>query len=259
MQFLKTKRINSSMNLTKINLREKKFHDKLQSKKDGRFENIFYKALYNMYEDFNLYILKKAEKKIVLDYGCGVGSATERIARFNPEKLVGVDISEVSINKAVKSAKNLNLQIEYSVDNCENTRLKENTFDLVFGSGILHHLNMKKAINEINKVLKDDGEMVFLEPLGTNPLINLYRKLTPKSRSVDEHPFVKKDFDLITSLFKDVEINYYGFFTLIFFLFYTKPEKSFFFKILCKLDGYFFKIKYFKKFAWSVLIIAKKN
>jgi SAM-dependent methyltransferase len=247
------------MNLTEINLREKDFHNKLQSQKKTRFENVFYKALYNMYEDFNSLIYKKANRKVVLDYGCGIGSITEKIIKFSPEKLVGVDISEISINKAIESAKNLNLHIEYSVDNCENLKLKEKYFDLVFGSGILHHLNIQKAINEISKVLKDNGEMVFLEPLGTNPLINLYRKLTPNSRSKDEHPFIKKDFDLINSLFKNVKINYYGFFTLVFFLFYRKPEKSMFFKMLCKLDSYFFKIEYFKNFAWSILIVAKKN
>jgi ubiquinone/menaquinone biosynthesis C-methylase UbiE len=247
------------MKLTEINLREKDFHNNLQSRKKSRFENIFYKALYNMYEDFNSIIYKKAKKKIILDYGCGVGSVTEKIANFYPEKLVGIDISEVSINKASENAKKLNLQIEYSVDNCENLKFKENTFDLVFGSGILHHLDIDKAINEISRVLKNNGEMIFLEPLGTNPLINLYRKLTPNSRSVDEHPFVEKDFLLINSLFKKVETNYYGFFTLIFFLFYRKPEKSVLFKIICKIDHYFFKIKYFKNFAWSVLIVAKKN
>lgn len=246
------------MSLTEINLREKDFHNKLQSQKKGRFENIFYKALYNMYEDFNSLIYKKANQKTVLDYGCGIGSITEKIVKFSPEKLVGIDISEISINKAKENAKNLSLQIEYSVDNCENLKLKERSFDLVFGSGILHHLNIEKAINEISKVLKDEGEMIFLEPLGTNPLINLYRKLTPKSRSKDEHPFVKKDFDFIGSLFKDVKITYYGFFTLVFFLFYRRPEKSSFFNMLCKLDSYFFKFKYFRNFAWSILIVAKK-
>jgi len=247
------------MSLTKINLREKEFHNKLHSKEKGRFENIFYKALHNMYEDFNLYISKKAKKKIVLDYGCGVGNITQKIARFNPKKLVGIDISDISINKAIINAKNLNLQIEYLVDNCESTKLKENTFDLVFGSGILHHLNIEKSISEINRVLKINGEMVFLEPLGNNPLINLYRKLTPNSRSIDEHPFIEKDFNLINSLFKNINIKYYGFFTLVFFLFYKNPKKLLLFKILFKLDYYFFKIKYFKNFAWSILIIAKKN
>ena len=199
------------------------------------------------------------KNKIVLDYGCGVGNVTQKIATLNPSKLFGIDISEVSINKAIKNAKNLNLQIEYTVDNCEKTKFKAETFDLVFGSGILHHLDLEKSISEINKILKINGEMVFLEPLGTNPLINFYRRLTPKSRSADEHPFLEKDFNFINSLFDQVTIKYYGFFTLIFFLFYRDPKKSLIFKIISKLDNYFFKIKYFKNLAWSVMIIAKKN
>ena len=247
------------MGLTEINLREKKFHDNLQLKGKGRFENIFYKALYNMFVDFNAYISKMAQNKTVLDYGCGVGSITEKIAKLSPSKLFGIDISEVSIDKAIENARTLNLQIDYTVDNCEGTKFKAKTFDLVFGSGILHHLNLKKSINEINRVLKEKGEMVFLEPLGTNPLINIYRKLTPDSRSVDEHPLLKKDFDFIESLFEDVSVRYYGFFTLIFFLFYKNPSNSLIFKIISKLDNYFFKIKYFKNLAWSVMIVAKKN
>jgi ubiquinone/menaquinone biosynthesis C-methylase UbiE len=247
------------MSLTEINLREKEFHNDLQSQKKSRFENIFYKALYNMYEDFNTFISEKVKNKIVLDYGCGVGSITQKIAKLNPTKLFGIDISEVSIGKALKKAKDLNLQIEYTVDNCEETRFEKETFDLVFGSGILHHLNLEKSVSEINRILRDNGEMVFLEPLGTNPLINFYRKLTPRSRSIDEHPFLKEDFDFINSLFKSVTVTYYGFFTLVFFLFYRNPKKSFVFKMIAKLDNYFFRIKYFKNFAWSVLIVAKKN
>ena len=205
------------MNLTEINLREKEFHNKLQSKSKGRFENIFYKALYNMYEDFSAYTSKKAKKKIVLDYGCGVGSVTQKVSKLNPSKLFGIDISEVSINKAIEEAKKLNLKINYSVDNCEKTKFEAETFDLVFGSGILHHLNLEKSVDEINRILKNNGEMIFLEPLGTNPLINFYRKFTPKSRSIDEHPFLEKDFNFINSLFKQVKIKYYGFFTLVFF------------------------------------------
>ena len=44
------------MRLTDINIREKDFHNKLQSKKKGRFENIFYKAIYNCSEDFFKYL-----------------------------------------------------------------------------------------------------------------------------------------------------------------------------------------------------------
>ena len=212
-----------------------------------------------MYEDFSSYTSNKAKNNIVLDYGCGTGSITQKIAKLNPSKLFGIDISEVSINKALENAKNSNLQINYSVDNCEKTKFKAETFDLIFGSGILHHLNLKKSVIEIKRILKNNGEMVFLEPLGTNPIINFYRKLTPKSRSADEHPFLKKDFEFIDSIFQDVTVRYYGFFTLVFFLFYRNPGKSFLFKAISKLDDFFFKINYFKNFAWSVLIVAKKN
>ena len=107
--------------------------------------------------------------------------------------------------------------------------------------------------------MKPNGILLFIEPLGTNPIINLYRKLTPKSRSSDEHPLVKKDFKLIKENFSNIKIKYYGFLTLIFFPFYKSSQKSIIFKWLIMLDQVFFKIKFIRLFAWSVLIIAKKN
>ena len=70
----------------------------------------------------------------------------------------------------------------------------------------------KLKVNLIEKeLIKQNGKLVFIEPLGTNPFINMYRKLTPKSRSVDEHPLVEKDFRYLKSKFTDIKINYYGF------------------------------------------------
>ena len=247
------------MNLTDINLREKKFHDELHFKNKPRKENIFYKAISTMFEDFEKYIEKNSQSKIVLDFGCGIGTITERVAKYQPAKLVGIDISEISITKAKKSAKDKNLNIEYISDNCEKSKLISSSYDLIYGSGILHHLNLELCVVEINRLLKKEGTMIFMEPLGTNPLINLYRKLTPNSRSPDEHPFLKKDFDFLKKNYNDVNIKYYGFFTLLFFFFYKNPKESNFFKILSNIDNFLFKFKYLKKLAWSVLIICKKN
>ena len=44
------------MQLSEKNLREKNFHNKLQSTKGGRFENVFYKAIINAWEDFFYYL-----------------------------------------------------------------------------------------------------------------------------------------------------------------------------------------------------------
>ena len=106
--------------------------------------------------------------------------------------------------------------------------------------------------------LTNEGKLLFIEPLGTNPLINFYRVLTPKSRSKDEHPLVFKDFEMIKSSFKNVNIKYYGFLTLVFFPFYSSNDSKIF-KFLLKLDQLLFKTKIFRYFAWSVLITAKKN
>ena len=118
---------------------------------------------------------------------------------------------------------------------------------------------MKKCLEEIHRLLKKNGELVFVEPLGTNPIINLYRKLTPNSRSQDEHPLSNEDFVFLRQKYKDIKINYYGFFTLIFFPFYRNPKDSWFFKFFSTMDKIFFKIKFLRFLAWSVLIIGKKN
>jgi len=256
---MKIRKKSDSMKLTDTNIREKDFHNKLQSGAGGRLENIFYKALFNLKKDFFIYLKKNTKNKVVLDYGCGVGVVTEKMTDQKPSRIIGIDISDISINKAIQSAKKLNLDIEYIVDNCENSKLDSNTFDIIYGSGILHHLNIKNSVQEINRLLKKDGIMIFIEPLGTNPIINLYRKLTPGSRSVDEHPFVSKDFNLLKKIYGEVNIKFYGFLTLFFSPFYSNPEKSKIFNFLSKIDQLIFKLKFFRNFAWSVLIICKKN
>ena len=247
------------MQLSEKNLREKNFHNKLQSTKGGRFENVFYKAIINAWEDFFYYLEINAKDSILLDYGCGVGPTIDRILNFNPKKIIGIDISDVSISKAKKKFKDIDAKVELLVDNCESTKFKKNSFDIVYGLGILHHLQTNKCISEISRVLKHNGVLLFIEPLGTNPFINLYRRLTPKSRSKDEHPLTKKDFKIIKENFNEVKLKYYGFLTLIFFPFYSSSTNSSFFKILIFLDQLLFKVKFFKLFAWSVLIIAKKS
>ncbi len=247
------------MSLSEINIREKDFHNKLQSQTKGRFENIFYKAISNCGEDFLIYLKNNAKNSKILDFGCGIGSSAEKVIKYNPKKIIGIDISEISINKAKNKAKELNIDIDYKVDNCEKTNLNQNSFDIVYGTGILHHLEIDKCLNEIHRVLKSNGKLLFIEPLGTNPIINLYRKLTPNTRSRDEHPLIKKDFEYLNKKFVDVNVKYYGFLTLIFFPFYKSPKDSKLFKFLVSCDQFLFKFKLFQLFAWSVLISAKKN
>lgn len=249
------------MSLSDINKRERKFHNQLHLSggQDRTHQNKFYKALYALQKDFLKTLEIETYSKVVLDYGCGIGNFAEKVVDFNPKKIIAVDISEEAIKKAKKNIDLKYKNIEFKVDNCENLNLDSDSFDIVYGGGILHHLNLNKSLEELKRILRKNGKIIFVEPLATNPVINLYRRLTPKARSVDEHPFKSSDIRLIKSIFKNVEINYYGFFTLLFFKFYQHPEKSRFFKFLSALDKLFLNSKYFKFLAWSILIKAKKT
>ena len=247
------------MSLSEKNIREREFHNKLRSEGKTKFEDIFYKALFNLFDDFYNYLKNHIKNKDVLEYGCGIGIVTEKIINYEPKNISGIDISDQSISIAKKRSKELNLNIQYQVQNCEETTLSSKSFDVIYGSGILHHLDLKKSIRELNRLLKVNGSLVFMEPLGTNPLINLYRKLTPKSRTIDEHPLTNKDFDFIKNTLGEINIRYYGFMSLVFFTFYRNSKKSIIFKLSTILDNWIFKIKFLRFLAWSVLIIAKKS
>ena len=88
------------MSLTEKNIREKEFHNKLHSKSEGRFENFIYKSIINAWDDFFDFLSLNVKDLEVLDYGCGVGPVIKKVVKFNPKKITGIDISEVSIAKA---------------------------------------------------------------------------------------------------------------------------------------------------------------
>ena len=49
-------------------------------------------------------------------------------------------------------------------------QFEDGTFDFVYGDAILHHLNMVPALDEIFRVLKPNGKILFVEPLDVNPV-----------------------------------------------------------------------------------------
>jgi hypothetical protein len=69
-------------------------------------------------------------------------------------------------------------------------------------------------MGEVSRVLREDGEAVFYEPLGHNPLINLYRRRTPDLRSEDEHPLTMADLDSLRTRFDTVELEFFALLSL---------------------------------------------
>ncbi len=86
---------------------------------------------------------------------------------------------------------------------------ENDSFDVVYGSAIIHHLDGTRAMEEIVRVLRPRGKAIFVEPLGHNPAINLYRWLTPAARTSDEHPLTAHDLKVIRSFFETSSFRFY--------------------------------------------------
>jgi len=152
----------------------------------------------------------------VLEYGCGTGWITVELASmgFN---VYAFDISSEAIHctKKLLLKKSLEKVCNLRTMGAERLDYPENTFDIVVGFAILHHLDLQMAIPELHRVLKPGGVAYFAEPLGYNPIINFYRMLTPKFRTHDEKPIIFEEFSKYAHNFRSIDHEEFYLFALL--------------------------------------------
>jgi len=234
--------------------REREFHNEIFSQKTREVTNKFYSIFYLIEKKFVAKLAANCLGKKILEYGCGEGSSAYLLAQ-NGGIVTGIDISDYAILQAQQKADAMNLSVEFTNMNAEELAFPEKFFDLICGSGIIHHLDINKAYSEISRVLKKDGKAIFMEPLGHNFLINWYRKKTPSLRTEDEHPLLKSDLKLLHDYFEQTQIEFYFFSSLVAIFF----RKTLFFKPMLRtfhaFDRLLFWIMPFLRWqAWFVLI-----
>lgn len=101
----------------------------------------------------------------VLDFGCGTGTITLRIAR-NANKVYGIDVSEGMLSRALLNLKN------QRIDNATFTRItilhemfKDDYFDVVTSFNVLQYIkNRKELFEEFYKLLKPQGSLIVAVP-----------------------------------------------------------------------------------------------
>ena len=206
-----------------------------------------------------LLIELKNSDSIFLEYWCGTGYYLINISN-KIKKGIGIDISDILIEKAKKNAKENSVEnIDFYIMDAMNTTFDDEYFDIIHSNAILHHLNLELSLNEIKRILKNNGTAMFLEPLATNPVIALYRKLTPKARTPDEQPLRIKDIKMIKKIFPSTKISYYSFFTLFAVPFRNTKLFSQMLTILTFLDKIILnKYSPFKWLAWVCILVLKK-
>ena len=180
--------------------------------------------------------------KNVLEYGCGLGGHAFLLADRGAN-VTGIDISEVAVAQAKHRAAGYSQgALTFMTADAENLHFPDNTFDLVCGTGILHHLDIARSLAEVKRVLKPGGRAVFYEPLGHNPLLNLYRRLTPGSHTADEHPLVKRDMDLVQDLFPAARAEYFDLFSIFVIPILRLPGANHLLRLMERLDRAAFRL-----------------
>ena len=132
-----------------------------------------------------------------------------------PSSLTCINISEVELQRGIDSAIDSKTRPQFIQMDAHDLQFENKTFDIVFGAAILHHLNIVRALDEIFRVLKPEGEILFVEPLGMNPVGKLVRSLTKKARTEDEQPLRVCDMAEIKKRFQ-AQLFYEEFFSVPF-------------------------------------------
>ncbi len=98
-----------------------------------------------------------------LEIGSGTGYFSLNLLQLGLiERLVVTDISPGMLTELAATAEGLDLEVQTQACDAEKLPFEDESFDLVFGHAVLHHLpNLDVALDEIRRVLRPGGTVAF--------------------------------------------------------------------------------------------------
>jgi ubiquinone/menaquinone biosynthesis C-methylase UbiE len=247
---------------------EQEFHDRFVTTGDVRvLESKFYSTLAEDNENrLAIDYLGDMTGKRLLFYGSG--GHFSLVADFvrRGASVVAIDISPQTVAglQGAIERRGIAPQAAALVMDCESLQFEANSFDFIFARSIVHHLDTEISLREMNRVLKPGGKLTVFEPLGTNPIINLYRHFTPESRTTGEHPFVARDLNAFRRYFPNMTLHYLYFLSIGAYVYrmVDRNEKRFasVFRALSAVDRGLLRIlPGYRLLCWDVLICCTKS
>jgi ubiquinone/menaquinone biosynthesis C-methylase UbiE len=195
--------------------------------------------------------------KKILDFACGNGENGVYAATAGAD-CIGIDISPEGVANS-----NVNAERFGVADHCrfitmdgENMTFADNTFDLGVEYGALHHVELDRALSELARVLKPDGEMICVEALRHNPLIHWYRQRTPHLRTEWEvdHILGVESLDIMKKYFGKVEVHFFHLTALAL----VPLRKTFLFRFLLPvfnlIDKVLLSTQLIGKYGWIMVV-----
>ena len=130
---------------------------------DKRFTNSIQKIFDNEKYFIENFLKKKELKKLnVLEIGTGMGCHSEILSK-NSKKFTGIDITITASKITKKRFKIKKIKGLIQKMDAEKLTFKNNTFDLIWSWGVIHHSsNTEKILNQIHRVLKPGGQAVIM-------------------------------------------------------------------------------------------------
>jgi SAM-dependent methyltransferase len=127
----------------------------------------------------------------------GAGSETNLVAGVS-HYVVGINISKEELLRVSGSKANLILGDAHWLP------FKKSSFDAIVCKSALHHFtDLNRAMQELRRVLREDGCAVLHEPGLLNPIAFFGRKLFPTNIHVDsERPFIPTNLKKTLTIFR---------------------------------------------------------
>lgn len=111
-------------------------------------------------------LLAKDKPQTILDIATGTGDFAIESLALNPQKVVGVDISEgmLSVGREKMKKKGIDHIIKMRLGDSEGLNFPDNNFDAVIVAfGVRNFENLKQGLKDMLRVLKPGGRVVILE------------------------------------------------------------------------------------------------
>jgi|SRR5579872_2832301 len=205
----------------------------------------------------------------LLNYGCGTGSSALIYANLG-YTVWAFDIAEGLIDIARRSAQQHGLgeRTIFSAQPAESLDYDDDSFDIVVGEDVLHHVELARALPELYRVLKPGGAAIFKDSLAT-PIRDSIRRRPPiswllpygtKNRlcgkkyipTPDEHPLTESELALMFAQFPKMEVKRFHVLALLAKIFSNRA----FFE---RCDWAMFRIfPFLRRFGDNIVIILKK-
>lgn len=239
--------------MTEVKIKsEAEFHDnRIVNEKEKRL-GFAYKSVDDVFRYPLQYSIEATAD--ILEIGCFDGAQANALKHKSFNSYVGIDISPKAIEFC--KSKISDPRINFLVENAESLdNLAGNSISYAFGNGVLHHLNLEKFSEALQRVLKHGGVARFVEPAQGPWILRLFRKITPSLRTKDEYPFDESSINTLRRYFK-VEVSRCG---------YARPWVPIIFantklatKVSCWIDEKCASQKVLDKQAWLLKIELRK-